>query len=162
MGSQKKHSQLGQAFIKIPAQSAQWTKMAVILNISFKLVLFRYFVFVICVFSILLNKFFCHVIYYFHCICRLVVQIMVYTIRFYSIRCCSRDKLKFVADEWRRYKGVHRYTYKQTKQQTNLCIIFFQTFFISNFLKILMNFLTIYKLPDLLFKFLTFSNFPNL
>ncbi len=83
---------------------------------------------------------------------------MLYTLCFYTNRCYSWNKPKFVADEWKCYKGVHRYTNKQRKRQTNLWIIFFQPFyyFFSKLLGNIVEFPTIYKLPDLLFKFPTF------
>ncbi len=39
---------------------------------------------------------------------------------FYTNRFCWWNKLKFVVDGWKRYKRVHRYTYKRTKRHDEL------------------------------------------
>ncbi len=53
--------------------------------------------------------------------------------------------------------------YKQPKQQIYVLYFFkYVTLFFPNFWEILVSFLTIYKLFDLLLKFLTFSKFSKL
>ncbi len=91
----------------------------------------------------------------------------VYSIFFHINRSSRWNKLIFAVNVWKRYKGVHRYTYKWTKWQTNLRIIFFNYFIlppppkhlgnIGEFSNYLQTSLPTFQYPDFLQSFQSFQ-----